>query len=251
MDGFYMQRGSPHMPCKACRSTYRPVPRAVAEKRCSKCDEVKPVDDFGVQSRKATGRSSWCLACTRAYRPPIIVVPAEKRCPVCKLTRSADDYYRDNRHADGLYARCKQCHNARAYPGQKRYHAENKERVTEWSRASRARRSPEQKAAEIERLNEWGVLHPEAKAVRQNRRRARATSGANDLTREQWAALKLAYGFRCVYCDKKTKRLTMDHVVPLSKGGEHTARNIVPACGPCNSKKNAGPAPTHQPLLVH
>lgn len=34
-----------------------------------------------------------------------------------------------------------------------------------------------------------------------------------------------------------------DHVIPLSKGGHHTASNVVPACGPCNSVKSDGPAP--------
>jgi len=41
---------------------------------------------------------------------------------------------------------------------------------------------------------------------------------------------------RCHYCTMERK-LTLDHVIPLSKGGQHTKANVVPACGPCNSKK--------------
>ena len=33
------------------------------------------------------------------------------------------------------------------------------------------------------------------------------------------------------------ERLTQDHVIPLSKGGQHIKENIVPACPSCNSKK--------------
>jgi 5-methylcytosine-specific restriction endonuclease McrA len=92
--------------------------------------------------------------------------------------------------------------------------------------------------------------HPESVRVRNQRRRAvKRNAPVNDLTAAQWRAIKTAYGQRCAYCHRRRK-LTMDHVVPLSKGGSHTASNVVPACGPCNSAKNAGPAPTYQPLLM-
>lgn len=42
--------------------------------------------------------------------------------------------------------------------------------------------------------------------------------------------------FRCQYCGEETK-LTFDHVVPRSKGGETTWTNIVAACDACNSRK--------------
>ena len=64
------------------------------------------------------------------------------------------------------------------------------------------------------------------------------TAPPNDLTAEQWRALKKAYGQRCAYCGSAPPRLTMDHVVPLIRRGSHTARNIVPACAPCNFRKN-------------
>ena len=45
--------------------------------------------------------------------------------------------------------------------------------------------------------------------------------------------------FTCQYCAKKLseKKLTVDHVVPLSKGGTHEWSNVVAACGTCNNKK--------------
>lgn len=84
-----------------------------------------------------------------------------------------------------------------------------------------------------------------------NRRKAmHRNAPVNDLTAEQWTEIKAAYRQRCAYCGKKPKKLTMDHVQPLARGGSHTVSNIVPACGPCNSSKNAGPAPDYQPLLM-
>lgn len=43
-------------------------------------------------------------------------------------------------------------------------------------------------------------------------------------------------GYECVYCGNK-KDLTLDHVIPTSKGGEHSWRNVVTACKKCNNTK--------------
>lgn len=80
------------------------------------------------------------------------------------------------------------------------------------------------------------------------RRAYKAKSPVNDLTARQWHDIKAVYRHCCAYCHKR-RRLTMDHVIPLSRGGPHTASNIVPACRTCNSRKNNRAAPTYQPLL--
>jgi len=52
--------------------------------------------------------------------------------------------------------------------------------------------------------------------------------------------------YNCQYCDKSFKdiELTVDHVVPKSKGGPNTWTNLVTCCKPCNSKK--GDKSTHE-----
>src|SRR4249920_937596 len=44
-------------------------------------------------------------------------------------------------------------------------------------------------------------------------------------------------GWRCVYCGTSGGRLTLDHVVPRSRGGDSVWENVVTACSPCNLKK--------------
>src|SRR4026209_2161549 len=44
-------------------------------------------------------------------------------------------------------------------------------------------------------------------------------------------------GWRCMYCGTTTGRLTLDHVVPRSRGGGSVWENVVTSCAPCNMRK--------------
>ena len=67
---------------------------------------------------------------------------------------------------------------------------------------------------------------------------AREKAKARELRQSQWWKNKIARGI-CHYCGEKFKssELTMDHVVPISRGGKSTKGNIVPCCKECNNKK--------------
>lgn len=43
--------------------------------------------------------------------------------------------------------------------------------------------------------------------------------------------------FTCQYCGRKTRTLTLDHVIPRHQGGANTWLNLVTACPPCNRHK--------------
>lgn len=61
---------------------------------------------------------------------------------------------------------------------------------------------------------------------------------ANLLKKTPWWKNQLAKGL-CYYCGKKflSKRLTMDHIVPISRGGKSIKGNVVPCCKSCNNEK--------------
>jgi 5-methylcytosine-specific restriction endonuclease McrA len=44
-------------------------------------------------------------------------------------------------------------------------------------------------------------------------------------------------GHRCQYCGRQTNQLTLDHVVPRYRGGQHSWENLVAACPQCNRRK--------------
>jgi len=56
--------------------------------------------------------------------------------------------------------------------------------------------------------------------------------------------------YQCQYCGKKTHALTIDHVIPKSRGGMDSWDNLVAACVKCNNKKgNRTPEEAHMPLI--
>jgi 5-methylcytosine-specific restriction endonuclease McrA len=48
--------------------------------------------------------------------------------------------------------------------------------------------------------------------------------------------------YTCQYCGKETRQLTLDHIIPRYRGGQHTWENVVSACVLCNRRK-AGRTP--------
>ncbi len=61
---------------------------------------------------------------------------------------------------------------------------------------------------------------------------------AKKLRKSPWWEAKIQKGF-CHFCQQTVGagNLTMDHLVPLARGGKSTRGNIVPACLNCNKKK--------------
>jgi 5-methylcytosine-specific restriction endonuclease McrA len=66
----------------------------------------------------------------------------------------------------------------------------------------------------------------------------REKAKARELRQSQWWKRKRSRGV-CHYCGRafRPAELTMDHLVPLARGGRTTQGNVVPACKDCNSRK--------------
>lgn len=82
-------------------------------------------------------------------------------------------------------------------------------------------------------MSDWFDLQADEQSVRREREEARR------LRKSDWWKNLLARG-RCHYCGKTfaPAELTMDHIVPVARGGRSTKGNIVPSCKTCNSRKN-------------
>ena len=128
------------------------------------------------------------------------------------------------------------------------HYAQNKERMKTQCAEYRAKNKEKVQAYMIEYYDknrdmrkayqkQYRRNHLEKHALRQATRRARLANTEITLTEEQWQIIKNMFKQKCVYCGKRTRRLTKDHIIPLSQGGGLTLSNIVPACRSCNSKK--------------
>ena len=67
---------------------------------------------------------------------------------------------------------------------------------------------------------------------------ARERAKARELRNSSWWKQKISAGI-CHYCGKKfpPEELTMDHIVPVVRGGKSSRGNVVPCCKQCNSDK--------------
>lgn len=81
-------------------------------------------------------------------------------------------------------------------------------------------------------MSEWIHIEKDQKHI------AREKLKAQETRKSPWWKNKISQGI-CYYCQAKflPDELTMDHVVPLSRGGRSTKGNIVPCCKTCNNKK--------------
>ena len=81
------------------------------------------------------------------------------------------------------------------------------------------------------------TIHPYAYDLEEDDLK-RERQRARELRETQWWKRRLAKG-RCHYCGRSIapKELTMDHVVPISRGGKSSKANVVPCCKECNNAK--------------
>lgn len=75
-------------------------------------------------------------------------------------------------------------------------------------------------------------IEPSEESIRRERQKAR------ELRKQNWWKNRVAQGL-CHYCEQKfpPKELTLDHIVPVGRGGRSTKGNCVPACKECNNQK--------------
>ena len=80
-------------------------------------------------------------------------------------------------------------------------------------------------------MSEWTAVLSEEEIKRERAK-------ARELRESQWWKRRRAAGV-CHYCGNKfaPKDLTIDHLVPLVRGGRSTKGNLVPACKECNTRK--------------
>jgi 5-methylcytosine-specific restriction endonuclease McrA len=185
-------------------------------KVCTKCKEGLSLEAFGPKRRGKFGRKSECKKCL-----------AEKE----EVRRTSDP------EACRAYKRKWWAENPRT-PEQKEtsafksrsWYAQNKSRRRVTLRAW-IKNNPD-RFKEIQRR--YLVKSPV-----HVRRAAHWALIEKNLTEAEWSETLAYFNHACAYCLRSDVPLTMDHIIPVSKGGPHTQGNVVPSCKSCNSRKGA------------
>ncbi len=188
----------------------------------------------------------------------------------CSQCGGTGPFYRDSASPDGLTSRCKSCRNAASQAWQRsnpQYREQAKARTKAWRLANpeRARvnrrawveRNPMKKGMidaryrashskeRCRRTVAWRRANPEKSqaidARSKAKRRATLEEVENTLTGYEWLQILEVFNHACAYCLRDDVKLTVDHVIPISRGGPNTAENVVPACGSCNKRKLSRP----------
>lgn len=85
----------------------------------------------------------------------------------------------------------------------------------------------------------YELNNKDKKRARKQKRRAIKQNAPGSFTSKEWYNICELYDFHCLSCNTQFdyEDLTIDHVVPLSRGGSNYIRNLQPLCGHCNSSK--------------
>lgn len=225
-------------------------------KTCNKCKQTLPLENFGKHSYTSDRLRAWCKVCnyqaSKKYREnnrEKVRETQRKWAAKNKDKKAAWDkaYYEKNKDARSAYYkkwREENLDHTKAYS--KKYREENKERkaITDrnWSQANkdkvnanarRYRQRHPEKQNEIHR--NYNKKNPELwRTIAQNRRARKLENGISLVTAKDIRAI---LSNPCFYCGSKD-RLTLDHIVPISRGGRHSIGNLLSACRSCNSKKH-------------
>ena len=155
----------------------------------------------------------------------------QKVCKGCGETKDVSEFGAHKAMKDGLRTKCKPCNNSEA----KSYKAENKDKrdayQREYYRKHYERVSAQNRA--------WARNNREKRAEylrwRRSVKKYYADLGYDTPTLD---ALHALYGKICLHPDCDQPSDTIDHVVPLSRGGEHSMANAQPLCMTHNSTKH-------------
>ena len=198
-------------------------------KACTKCGQVKPLEDYSKDKRKPDGRFGACKECEKIRRNKWEVENAER----VKFTRHVyneihcdeikkynDNYYLKNRNSIIQYHR--------------NYNKEKSQEISEKKKVYYNKN----RIQILKRCKKWAKENPE-KATQKTMRRE-ALKRNNTVGKVDYSEILKRDNYVCHICGCSVNPddVHFDHIIPLSKGGEHSMNNIAIAHSHCNMVKH-------------
>lgn len=227
-------------------------------KQCSKCLEIKAIEDFQLRSSSKDGRRGTCAKCTNARKLEILTPEQRKKkverrkkvleCPIARAAKNAKgrEYKARNRAKVLEYNSAYRKENSQKIKVARRaryqickekilaYHAGRKEVKAAYDKLRVQREKERLKAQGAE----WKRLNKDALKAQRATRAARKKSAEGAHTKQDIEAIYAHQKGECRYCKVELNgNYHLDHRVPLSRGGSNWPVNLQILCGPCNVKK--------------
>lgn len=177
-----------------------------------------------------------------------------KKCTCCgnEFAATTEFFYVDKRGKYGLFARCKPCflakssESAKRHPRDRRaYNAAYGKRTWVKRKAWHMQQSRAWREKNREKRLQWEAEYRKTDRYRsknrayQNNRRVRVINAEGVFTPEEFERILVAQNYRCFYCgcDLLDGAATVDHFIPISKGGSNWPSNLRGSCLTCNISK--------------
>jgi 5-methylcytosine-specific restriction endonuclease McrA len=234
---------------------------------CTKCSEAKSLGDFYVKDKRTGRLFTWCKAChiaisganfkrkyeadpepfkvaAKAYREANLEAVKERQKERRDTDRVAIRARERLAEATPKY-KAKKAEYRKAKDAERKaynaaYRKANAERIKASDDAYRAAH-PELYREAARRWERKNPLQAKVIKARGHARRRAILEGSElgSYTAAEWEAIKDRCGRKCLRCGRheSERPLTVDHVIPLCKGGRNESSNLQPLCGPCNSTK--------------
>lgn len=169
-----------------------------------------------------------------------------KVCKICGQEKPLSSYHKNRNRPDGVTIYCKPCAVLKASQWQKSH----KDRVNEVGRKNYAKnldKSREKRRRRVrawyqrnaeqqrQRVSEYRKLNPEKKRLSESKRRSVKLNNGTYVILEK--ELQRLLSNNCSNCNSSQGQ-TLDHIIPISRGGKHSIGNLQTLCKSCNSSKN-------------
>lgn len=199
---------------KAAKELARQQPRT-----CARCEKVKEPGAF-------RGTRNTCYVCEQEVKN------AKRRANPEPGRAYAREYHRQHREKRAAYTKRRRQEHPEAISATfRRYYIRNLERMKQRRRNYWANLTAEQKKAYLDR-NRHSYLEHDARRRAQKRGSAIGPVDRRSIVERDNST--------CYLCGRKLtdREIHLDHVIPLARGGSHTADNLKVTCRPCNQRKS-------------
>jgi 5-methylcytosine-specific restriction endonuclease McrA len=165
----------------------------------------------------------------------------ELTCKACQETKSVDHFYRAPSNRSGYMLICKECKITQALAWRKanpeKVRAQRRKRKEDLQYRQKERKRYREKNPDKHResLQRWKRKNPHKKKQYKYEYRSKLKGNSSLISEKDLKRLAEATCSACGRADD----LTLEHVIPVERGGSHSIGNLIILCRKCNSSKNS------------